>query len=278
MKETAIQFEPEMVRALVDGRKSQTRVPVRSEHDACPYGKSGDRLFVVQGSYPDKVSSFEQRFWKRVYKFDSCWEWFGRTNWKKYGEIKRDGKMIRTHRASWELHNGAIPDNLHVLHKCDLRWCVNPNHLSLGTNQDNVADKMAKGRCRLPSGENHVHAKLTYSQVAEMKFLYRAGGIYQKDLARRFGVTQEHVCKIINGRAWATREDVPIQGHRTLEISDIHMQKLQELGEDGVTAQGIPVSFDHRKEFANFWNSIHLKDGYEWSTNPFVFVLTFHMI
>ena len=92
------------------------------------------------------------RFWARVEKTATCWNWTGARLPKGYGMIGarswRDGWQC-AHRVSWELHFGAIPDGLHCLHRCDNPPCVNPAHLWLGTNADNAADRDSKGRLRL---------------------------------------------------------------------------------------------------------------------------------
>jgi len=79
-----------------------------------------------------------------------CWLWTKTTYGRGYGCMfltKTGGpRNMKAHRFSWELHNGPIPDGLHVLHKCDVRTCVNPDHLFLGTNQDNIDDRVKKGR------------------------------------------------------------------------------------------------------------------------------------
>lgn len=96
----------------------------------------------------------EQRFWRKVDKRgpDECWPFTGTKNQYGYGRIRkggdRGGKMIFAHRVSWEMHNGPIPDGLQALHKCDNPPCVNPAHLFLGDNDDNIKDKLQKGRAR----------------------------------------------------------------------------------------------------------------------------------
>lgn len=89
----------------------------------------------------------EKRFWKHVNKLskDECWEFIPHKP-GKYGSFSINSKHISAHRFSYELHNGPIPDELWVLHKCDNPPCVNPNHLFLGTHQDNVDDMVKKGR------------------------------------------------------------------------------------------------------------------------------------
>jgi hypothetical protein len=93
--------------------------------------------------------SAEVRFWNKVHKTATCWLWRGHKN-KGYGLFAEDGLKARkrVHRFSWELHNGAIPGGLLVCHKCDVRCCVRPDHLFLGTHQDNYDDMVSKGRQR----------------------------------------------------------------------------------------------------------------------------------
>lgn len=85
----------------------------------------------------------------------SCWEWTGSRNKKGYGVFRAIGRVELAHRASWALANGLIPSGLCVLHKCDRPSCVNPAHLFIGTQADNVADMEAKGRGSHPRGDRH---------------------------------------------------------------------------------------------------------------------------
>lgn len=87
-----------------------------------------------------------RRFWDKVDKSGDCWLWTAGITAGKYGIISISGKRHYAHRVSWELVNGPVPEGLFVLHKCDVRRCVRPDHLFIGTHDDNMADMMAKGR------------------------------------------------------------------------------------------------------------------------------------
>jgi len=98
----------------------------------------------------------------------------------------------------WEFYNGSIPDGLFVLHSCDDTLCGNPDHLFLGTHQDNMDDMMKKGRSADQRGERNANAKLTRKQVVEIR---KARGS-QEAIARRFGITQSMVSKIKLRQNW----------------------------------------------------------------------------
>lgn len=103
------------------------------------------------------------------------------------------------HRASWELHNGPVPEGLMVLHHCDVRNCVNPEHLFLGTNKDNLEDCARKGR--MHPGEKNGMAKLRADQVKEIKILLESG-TQRRMIAKRFGVHVGQIGKIARGEKW----------------------------------------------------------------------------
>lgn len=113
-------------------------------------------------------------FWSKVKKTKTCWLWIGRLQEKGYGKSARINGEVRTHRVSWTLANGPIPKDLKILHKCDVRNCVRPTHLFIGTTADNQRDAQRKGRMRserlLASRANPVFRK---SQSEKVKLLWR---------------------------------------------------------------------------------------------------------
>jgi len=96
-----------------------------------------------------------ERFWNNIQKSEGCWLWTGHRAVNGYGTLGDRTKVLKAHRLSWELHHGAIPAGLHVMHTCDIRVCVNPAHLRLGTHADNMADMKTKGRGRSRQGDEH---------------------------------------------------------------------------------------------------------------------------
>lgn len=142
-----------------------------------------------------------ERFWAKVDKRgdDDCWEWTSYRNRKGYGGLCRKGRSnFLAHRAAWEIAYGEIPDGLCVLHRCDNPPCVNPSHLWLGTNADNVADRESKGRNKIMYGEAHGMAKLTIAQVETI----RASSTSLRELAAQFGVSKSLVSQVRRGDIW----------------------------------------------------------------------------
>jgi hypothetical protein len=134
-----------------------------------------------------------------------CWLWGGALSPKGYGQIRDEngasGKVVDAHRVSVLLHRGAIPSDLSVLHRCDVRHCVNPDHLFLGTHEDNMADMARKGRASRQRGEDRPGVKLTDAAVKAIRER-RARGTTAKRLAAEHGVSLGLIYHVITGRRW----------------------------------------------------------------------------
>lgn len=144
----------------------------------------------------------EQRFWEKVDKSggpEACWLWIGADNGKGYGHFTDDaGQQWLPHRYSYVRCHGPIPDGLFVCHHCDVRRCVNPAHLFLGTNTDNMQDASQKGRTR--RGERHSSSKLTNEQVYEIRAFQ--GKVSGTDVADRYGVEAMTIYRIWWRHRW----------------------------------------------------------------------------
>jgi hypothetical protein len=138
----------------------------------------------------------QDRFWPKVDKSGDCWLWTGAKTPFGHGVMaKPGGGAVRTHRVSWEMHRGTIPEGLCVLHRCDVPACVNPDHLFLGDRDANNKDMQAKGRCdrvKRPRGENHGCAKLTEDAVRQIRERRNKGETYAS-IARDFGVSLQTI-------------------------------------------------------------------------------------
>lgn len=162
---------------------------------ACAFGKFGHL-----GLSSEDVA----RFWSKVRKdAHGCWEWTASRLNGRYGQFTytlRSGQVhAYAHRVSWELVNGAVPAKHYICHTCDNTICVNPEHLFLGTQFQNMRDASRKGRLSVPRARNR-------ETVAEVRRLWLAGGVLQCDLAAQFGV---HPVQI--GRWLKAVKDKPYQ-------------------------------------------------------------------
>jgi hypothetical protein len=158
----------------------------------------GDPLGGVQKQHHGLT--LRERFDTYTKRADGCWEWLGYRDPNGYGRLNVGGRPILASRVSYLLHYGDVPGGKYVCHKCDNPPCVNPEHLFLGTQADNVADMQAKGRARkrgLP-GVSHHAAKLTDDRVRAI----RSSDASDAALAKEFGVTRATIHAVRHRRTW----------------------------------------------------------------------------
>jgi len=161
-----------------------------------------------------------EKFEARMTVTPGCWLWNGTKDYKGYGVIYASKRRRFAHRFSYELYVGEIPPGLCICHKCDNPGCVNPDHLWAGTNQENVDDKMKKGRWGC--GERKPGQKLSYAKLQDSDiYAIRADARCYTAIARQYGVMVTHIRDIKLRLAWAhlpPREDekpsVDGRGHK----------------------------------------------------------------
>ena len=176
-------------------------------------------IIILRSGKRVKVSTLDiQRFWARVDKSGGCWIYKGRSDPGAYGHFKINNKNLLTHRLSWAIHRGSIPKGIFVCHDCpggDNKRCVNPDHLWLGTRQDNIADAIQKGQTAtgdrngsrvhpeaILRGGAHPRSKLTDELVVEMRRLHAGGGVTYKELGIKFGVCAPMAWEIVKRKNW----------------------------------------------------------------------------
>ena len=132
---------------------------------------------------------------------DYCWGWSGLISNKGYSSINIRGAKTGAHRASWMIHNGHIPDGIFVCHRCNNRSCTNPNHLFLGTHQDNMDDMIKKGRTKILRGEDCPWTNLDNKTVSRIKADLKKN-IPNKYIIKIYGISKGVLDKIKSGKSW----------------------------------------------------------------------------
>jgi hypothetical protein len=162
-----------------------------------------ERVFCSQACYWQSRAITPERFWENARKTDTCWLWTGRLSDDGYGVVSYKtmrGSPQHAHRVAWILTHGRVENGLWVLHRCDVRHCVRPDHLFLGTPADNSADAAGKGR--MTRGEQQKAAKLTEEDVRVIRALRRDQGLTYKELAHRYRVSVPLIGYVVNRLYW----------------------------------------------------------------------------
>lgn len=155
------------------------------------------RKFIPENRRKIKQSKIDN-FFSKLYLTPGCWVWKVVQKANGYGYFYYAGLVSRAHRFSYEYFVGSIPDGLVVCHRCDNRACVNPNHLFVGTQQDNINDMKAKGRGRSPVGVKNGSAKLNDEIVRKIRASTKSG----REIAKEFGIAESGVSNIRKMKIW----------------------------------------------------------------------------
>lgn len=157
--------------------------------------------FYNTATKEQKIEKIRYKFEKFVIKNgNQCWKWKG--SWGGgYPQININKRIIRGHRASYLLNISDIPSGMFVLHKCDNKECCNPEHLFLGTQKDNMRDKINKGRSNIVRGEKCSFAKLKTNDVLKIKLMIK-NGILLSNISKIYNVSDTLIRKIKNNKVW----------------------------------------------------------------------------
>jgi DNA-binding XRE family transcriptional regulator len=136
---------------------------------------------------------------KSVVASNGCWLWKGIPSWDGYCQLQYNWRRMQAHVAAYIAWYGEVPPGLIVMHTCDVRNCVNPEHLRLGTYKSNMEDAVHKGR--MATKEKNGNAKLNNEKVAEIKRL-RNEGLSQPKIARIIGCSNQTVSNVVNNKYW----------------------------------------------------------------------------
>lgn len=162
----------------------------------CVSEKRFARKVVQLSNIPQRTAD---KFFQNTEKTEYCWIWRGKTLPKGYGTFVLNSVIILAHRFSYFYHFGVLPNDLLVCHHCDNPCCVNPKHLFLGTQADNLRDMAKKNRRK---GEKHYNAKLNNQKVLDIRLRF-TNGEAAKNLAKEFDIKQTYFYDIINRKVWS---------------------------------------------------------------------------
>ena len=146
--------------------------------------------------------NIEKRLLSKSERVGECLLWTGRKIWSGYGTIGIRSHSTAVHRVAYKMWNGDIPKGMYVLHKCDIRHCIEPSHLYLGTHHDNMKDMVERDRQYHPLGELHKMSKFKDENILEIRALYASGKYSQADLSRKYEVCGPCIHNIVKRKSW----------------------------------------------------------------------------
>lgn len=154
----------------------------------------------------------ETRFWNKVHIYkDGCWNWTGAVWSSGYGQFYIDGSMYGAHRVSWIINHGLIPDGKLVLHKCDNRLCVNPDHIYIGNYSNNISDRATRSP-HLQGNGNGMTSMFYGGEIWLIKRLCKAG-YTRRYVAKMFKCSHSQINKIVHNEfRWPKRLDHTVGG------------------------------------------------------------------
>lgn len=186
--------------------------------------------------FTDKINfGWGSRLW-------GCWYWTAYKDRQGYGQFRLDGRLRQAHCVSYELFVGPIPEGLLVRHMCHNPSCVNPNHLKVGTDDDNKQDMIDADR--QAKGADNGNAKLTEDQVREIRQRYAEGGVTQTALGAEYGITYPVVNKIVRGEIWTHVDGARTErGHAQKLTADQVREIRRRYAEGGVSLRALGAEY-----------------------------------
>lgn len=208
-----------------------------------------------------------ERFWSKAKIDADCWLWIAAKNSKGYGKFLLNRVDTGAHRVAWLLTYGSIPPGKHVLHTCDTPACVNPKHLYIGTNRDNVNDRTERGRGA--TGTKPATCKLSEAQVLTIRNELVNGATYSV-LARKYGVSPPTIQNIAKGKSWRHLGPAPIsvatydrgaanRGNRSIHAKLRESQVVEARRRHAAGESVASITRDMPADYQTVWNAVKRK-------------------
>jgi len=204
-------------------------------------------MIKIEGRLRDKIDKYQDRFWSRMEKTAGCWVWSGMTNQDGYGIVKfrhqKQVYVVMAHHLAY-FYTNSHPGKLHVCHHCDHPPCINPSHLYVGTNQDNMTDRNNKNRTA--RGEENGQAKLTETKVLQIRQCARDNPLLSlRAIAQKFNISKSAASSVIHYQTWtAPHLDIgPITICRKRKISPKNLVEIRRRNKIGEPIMKIAEDF-----------------------------------